>query len=128
MLFRWIIPLLLLSLLALPAGSVNRTALVVGNGAYDHSPLRNPPSDARAVAAKLRGLGFEVIEEIDADRRDFRRAVRRFADRLRERGGAGLFLVRPTALGARGLPQLEHAGLPRHQPGISPGQDLTLYS
>lgn len=42
-----------------------RTALVVGNAKYEASvgPLRNPVSDAKAVAKTLRSLGFSVIEE-----------------------------------------------------------------
>jgi len=38
-----------------------RIALVIGNTAYGAKPLRNPANDARAVAATLRRLGFEVI-------------------------------------------------------------------
>ncbi len=40
------------------AGS--RIALVIGNGAYRGAPLKNPPGDAVAIAAALRGLGYEV--------------------------------------------------------------------
>ncbi|MGY3363197.1 putative caspase-like protein [Bradyrhizobium sp. GM2.4] len=40
-----------------------RVAFVVGNGAYRHvTPLPNPPIDAKAMAATLRKVGFEVIE------------------------------------------------------------------
>ena len=42
-----------------------RVALVIGNGAYPSGPLRNPPNDARAVAAKLGGLGFDVTLRVD---------------------------------------------------------------
>ena len=46
-----------------------RVALVIGNGAYAHvTALPNPPNDARAIAASLRSLGFEVREGIDLDR------------------------------------------------------------
>ncbi len=41
----------------------SRTALVVGNGAYQDAPLKNPANDARDVATKLRELGFQVIED-----------------------------------------------------------------
>jgi len=45
---------------------VRRVALVIGNGAYAHTTLLpNPPSDGRAMAAKPRGLGYEVLEGID---------------------------------------------------------------
>lgn len=48
-----------LALLGGPALAA-RQALVIGNAAYADSPLRNPVNDARAVAAKLSGLGFAV--------------------------------------------------------------------
>ena len=38
-----------------------RIALVIGNSAYGAKPLPNPARDARAVAAVLTRLGFEVI-------------------------------------------------------------------
>jgi len=42
------------------AGAGPRIALVIGNGAYRTAPLKNPTGDAVAVAAALRGLGYEV--------------------------------------------------------------------
>lgn len=68
-----------------------RTALVIGNGAYRDAPLRNPVNDARDMAAKLRELGFQVIERFDADRQTMRQALREFEQQLRQRRGAGLF-------------------------------------
>ncbi len=57
-----------------------RVALVVGNGAYEHTlPLTNPLNDAADVAAALRELGFEVIEGSDLDQAGFSRKVREFA-------------------------------------------------
>ncbi|MEE4298888.1 MAG: caspase family protein [Pseudomonadales bacterium] len=53
----------------------DRYALVIGNGAYDAAPLRNPPNDARDVARKLRRIGFEVQLELDLDRAAFDRAL-----------------------------------------------------
>ena len=41
----------------------NRVALVIGNSAYKFSPLKNPINDSKAVAKKLRGYGFNVIEK-----------------------------------------------------------------
>lgn len=40
-------------------------ALVIGNGAYRSSPLKNPVGDAQAVAANLRTLGYEVTLKQD---------------------------------------------------------------
>jgi uncharacterized caspase-like protein len=40
-----------------------RVAFVVGNGAYKNvAQLPNPPMDAKAMAAVLRNVGFEVVE------------------------------------------------------------------
>src|ERR1035437_8951864 len=40
-----------------------RVAFVVGNGAYKNvAQLPNPPVDAKAMAAVLRNVGFEVVE------------------------------------------------------------------
>ncbi len=68
-----------------------RTALVIGNGAYGEFPLRNPTNDARDMAAKLRELGFQVIERLDADRQAMRQALRDFEQQLRQQRGVGLF-------------------------------------
>lgn len=38
----------------------DRIALVIGNAAYKEAPLKNPVNDARAVAARLRELGYGV--------------------------------------------------------------------
>lgn len=59
-----------------------RVALVIGNGAYGDNALRNPPGDARAMAAALRRCGFEVIERIDADRGAMLRAIHEFGEKL----------------------------------------------
>jgi hypothetical protein len=67
-----------------------RLALVIGNGAYPTSPLRNPTNDARALAAALKALGFEVTAHENLGQREMRRAILDFGTRLRE-GGVGLF-------------------------------------
>jgi uncharacterized caspase-like protein len=68
-----------------------RTALVIGNSGYRSAPLRNPVNDARAIADKLRTLGFDVILETDADQRQILHAIRTFGSKLRDRQGAGVF-------------------------------------
>lgn len=67
-----------LSILALAAGvatsamAERRVALVIGIGAYENlSALANPTKDAHAIAAALRGYGFEVAEHYDLARGDF---------------------------------------------------------
>jgi Caspase domain/PAN domain len=60
--------LIFLSILAGPAFSENRVALVIGNGAYLRVPrLPNPSHDAEDVAAALKRSGFEVILKTDLD-------------------------------------------------------------
>ncbi|WP_334359956.1 MULTISPECIES: caspase family protein [unclassified Bradyrhizobium] len=45
------------------ASAEKRVAFVVGNGAYKNvAPLPNPSVDAKAMAAALRNVGFEVVE------------------------------------------------------------------
>ncbi|NOJ43132.1 caspase family protein [Bradyrhizobium australiense] len=45
------------------AQAEKRVAFVVGNGAYKNvAPLPNPSVDAKAMAAALRNVGFEVVE------------------------------------------------------------------
>jgi len=73
------------------AGGERRLALVIGNAAYDSAPLRNPVNDARAMAAALRDLGFEVTALENASLTDMKRAIDDFGDGLRSRGGVGLF-------------------------------------
>jgi WD40 repeat protein len=67
-----------------------RLALVLGNSTYSNSPLANPANDARAMSAKLRQLGFEVMEKENATREDMVRLSREFGNRLKL-GGVGVF-------------------------------------
>jgi hypothetical protein len=68
-----------------------RVALVIGNGAYTNAPtLKNPPNDARDMAATLKELGFEVTSDTNVSHRDMKRLIREFGQKLRT-GGAGLF-------------------------------------
>src|ERR1700754_2551798 len=61
-------PTLILSAICLiftagAASAEKRVAFVVGNGAYKNvAPLPNPSVDAKAMAATLRNVGFEVVE------------------------------------------------------------------
>ena len=84
LLWLWVLP-------GIGVAEPARTALVIGNGAYQQAPLRNPTNDAQDMAAKLRELGFQVIERLDATRQTMRQALRDFEQQLRQRGGVGLF-------------------------------------
>src|SRR5262245_37907136 len=67
-----------------------RTALVIGNAAYETGPLRNPVNDATDVAALLQRLGFEVTLLKDAKLRTMEESIEAFSVKLRK-GGVGLF-------------------------------------
>lgn len=68
-----------------------RIALVIGNGAYTNAPpLKNPPNDARDIAATLKALGFEVASGVNVNQRDMKRLIREFGQKLKG-GGSGLF-------------------------------------
>ncbi len=65
------------------AAAEKRVALVIGNSAYQHTaPLRNPSNDATDMAAKLRELGFDVIDGIDLTKAEMESRIRTFADKL----------------------------------------------
>ncbi len=69
--------------IASPAHADRRVALVIGNGSYQHAaPLANPANDARAVAAALERLGFDVVSGFDLSNAEMRKTVRAFADKL----------------------------------------------
>ena len=100
---RWILSVGLCLLLGMPvwaqpdrgariAGkemvSEQRVALVIGNGAYASSPLRNPANDARAMRKALADCGFTVIEKIDCGRREMYEAIRDFGSAI-QKGGDG---------------------------------------
>jgi len=72
------------------ATASNRTALVIGNGAYQSTPLRNPVNDAGDMANVLFESGFKVILKINASQREMETAMRAFGKALRK-GGIGLF-------------------------------------
>jgi hypothetical protein len=67
-----------------------RLALIIGNGDYKSSPLKNPLNDARDMAAMLQQLGFQVIHEENATRKQMDIAIRNFGQKLSS-GGTGLF-------------------------------------
>ena len=72
------------------AAQERRIALVIGNGAYQSAPLRNPVNDASDIADSLERLGFSVSLKTDANQRKMKQAIRVFGKQLRN-GGVGLF-------------------------------------
>ena len=86
-LVRWVSALAFVGALLLgdpaSADEQSRVALVIGNGAYEFAPkLDNPVVDAKAVAAALRRLGFDVREGYDLTSAQMRSTVKDFADAL----------------------------------------------
>lgn len=66
------------------ASAERRLALVIGNSDYQHAtPLRNPSNDARAMALKLAGLGFDLVEGYDLTRSEMDSVLREFAREAR---------------------------------------------
>src|SRR4029453_10470266 len=78
-------------LLRADAGPERRVALVIGNGTYEEAgTLTNPVNDAADIAARLKGLGFEVIEGNDLGKRELERKIGEFSDAL-DGAAVGLF-------------------------------------
>lgn len=67
-----------------------RVALVIGNGKYKDSPLRNPANDANDMATMLTKLNFDVIKEINVNKQQMISALNRFSSKLK-RSQIGLF-------------------------------------
>ncbi len=78
-----------------------RTALVIGNGAYKSSPLRNPVNDATDIAYAFRNLGFSVILKTNANQKTMEDSIREFGKKLRL-GGVGLFYFAGHGLQVKG--------------------------
>ena len=82
---------------AVPAAPSKRIALVIGNAAYPQ-PLLNPVNDARAMAERLRRLGFEVLLRTDINAAQLQKASAEFSTQAR---GADIALVFYAGHGAQ---------------------------
>lgn len=81
----------LLCLSATGEAFARRVALVIGNADYANAGrLSNPVNDAADVAAKLREIGFEVIDGYDLGKRGMEQKIGAFADALHD-ATTGLF-------------------------------------
>ena len=68
-----------------------RLALVVGNNDYEHlSKLKNPINDAKAMKDALIKRGFEVIYKENANKKDMKKLLAKFAYKLKPEG-VGLY-------------------------------------
>jgi formylglycine-generating enzyme required for sulfatase activity len=73
------------------ASNQNRVALVIGNAAYKQGALVNPVNDARAMAKRLRSLGFDVVLRENLKARDIGSVYREFRSKVTPGGVALVF-------------------------------------
>lgn len=67
----------------------NKTALVIGNGAYSHFPrLTHPTAEAVQMKNTLAGLGFDVILLLNGSKEEILDSVYSFESKLKR--GEGL--------------------------------------
>jgi uncharacterized caspase-like protein/uncharacterized protein YraI len=84
------------------ARAENRVALVIGNGAYTNAPsLSNPAYDAADMARTLRQIGFDVVEDIDLDKRSMEAKILEFGGKL-EKTDVALFFYAGHSLQVAG--------------------------
>jgi uncharacterized caspase-like protein len=69
-----------------------RVALIIGNGNYSNATsLKNPPSDARLIAASLKRAGFDAVDvKLDLGKAALETAIQSFGDRAQ---GADVALI-----------------------------------
>lgn len=85
-----------LILLAAPLDSqvvstVDRAALVIGNGAYANAPLKNPPNDAADMAALFKAADMEVVARNDLDLAGMEETINNFVKLLKNKDSAVVF-------------------------------------
>lgn len=73
------------------AASERRVALVIGNAAYKEGRLANPVNDARAMASRLRILGFDVVLRENLKLREIGSVYREFRSKITPGGIALVF-------------------------------------
>lgn len=106
------------------AHAEKRVALVIGNNAYREVPaLEKAQGDARAIAATLQGLGFDVITLLDADRSRLSRALVDFETRVAP-GDTALFFFAGHGVALDGANYL----LPTDVPSVNDAQKNLLKS
>ena len=89
---KYIVLLFILLITISAVFAQNKTALVIGNGAYVHfSRLSNPRNEAISMKNALQRIGFEVILVLDGSEDDILDALGRFEDKLKRRGGLAFF-------------------------------------
>lgn len=89
---------------SIPSNSIaeKRIALVIGNGSYSSSPLKNPVNDAADMADILKKMGFNVILKTNVSKREMGRAVENFGTQLKKKD-VGLFFYAGHAVQVGGV-------------------------
>ena len=77
--------------LSVAPANEQRVALVIGNSAYKQGPLRNPVNDARAMASRLKSLGFDVLLKENLRTREIGSAYREFRTKIKPGATALVF-------------------------------------
>lgn len=73
----------MLFLFSAPTTAQERVALVIGNASYENGPdLRNPVSDANAVAAEFSRLGFKVYHALNLTYSEMSRMFLAFSEKI----------------------------------------------
>jgi len=99
-----------------------RVALIIGNSAYKAAPLKNPSNDARDMAARLRSLGFDVVERTNLTTRQIASTLREFRSKLAP-GAVAVFFYAGHGLQIKGVNYL-----PTVDADISSEEDVPLQS
>lgn len=114
--------LVIVALALLPGAAAadgQRRAMVVGIDSYDALPdLQKAVNDAVAVSATLQALGFEVVQELDPDRRRFNMRLNEFLSTLSP-GDEAVFYFAGHGVEIDGRNYL----LPRDVPAATAGQE-----
>jgi len=77
-----IILVIIIMAVVLPLAAANRYALIIGNGSYEGSYLRNPVNDANAIAHALQELDFYVTKKTDLTKKQMIDVIRDFENKL----------------------------------------------
>ena len=68
-----------------PTVLASRKALLIGNDSYKYAePLKNAREDARAMAAELKGFGYEVTLRLDQSQKEMQATLRDFRENIKE--------------------------------------------
>ena len=95
--------LVLAGLWSLPLLAADKpVALVIGNAAYRASPLLNPVNDSRAIAAKLRALGFDVVSRENLRTNQISGVLREFRSHVKP-GSVALFFYAGHGVQIKGV-------------------------